>query len=50
MEKQLVFVIQVRVDEDMADSVTKAMADWKTRMQGAYAATVQVDEVKVQVE
>lgn len=50
MEKQLVFVIQVRVDEDKADSVTKSMIDWKLRMQGAYAATVQIDEVKVQVD
>ena len=45
-EKLLVFVVQVRVDGHLDGNIVKAMDDWKWRMQGAYAAKVQVDEVK----
>jgi len=60
MEKQLVFVIQIHVPAEQRstppvgkpqeDYVRESLQDWARRCRGAYAATVQIDEVKVQGE
>ena len=48
MNKKLVFVVQIEVENGLEDSVRKSFEDWKKRVEGAYLARVKVDEVKVQ--
>ena len=48
MNKKLVLVIQIEVEDQLEGIVRQSFADWKKRVEGAYLVRFQTDEVKVQ--
>ena len=48
MKKKLVFVVQVDVDSEEEEGLRQSFERWKVGACGAYAARMQVDEVKIQ--
>jgi len=48
MNKKLVFVIQVNVDDDQEASFRKSLGHWIKDARAGYSSDVQIDEVKIQ--
>ena len=45
MERQLVVVLIIHVDDQQEKSIIKSLDNWKHSAEGAYAATIRVENV-----
>lgn len=48
MNKKIVVVLQIDVDESCEEGIRKSFDNWKTSVRGAYAAVIKADEVKLE--
>lgn len=48
MEKQLVVVVIVNVDEEQLNAVEQSLTNWKDSAAGAYAAHVRLEKVNME--
>lgn len=48
MNKKIVIVLQIDVDQNEVEGIKRSFEDWRKSAEGAYASRIQTEEVKVQ--
>ena len=48
MNKRLVFVLHISVDNDLEATFRESLGHWIQDVRGSYTSNVQIDEVKVE--